>query len=198
MARLEVITGPMFSGKSEELIRRLKRATYAEQNVLVIKPKIDTRVDKKIASRRKKDKKDTKFEESESFPAHEVSSAHEFIELVSKHNPDVLAVDEVQFFPEWLLHIINELLDKYENSNFSIIVSGLDLDAWKKPFGIMPDIIAMADPSCVLRLAAICFKCKKRPANLTYKHGGSSERQIEVGDSEKYEARCWRCHKIPE
>lgn len=194
MARLEVITGPMFSGKSEELIRRLKRATYAEQDVLVVKPKIDTRTSKKISSRRKKDKKDAAFEESDSFPAHELSSAEEFVELVSQHKPDVLAIDEAQFFPKWLLELINELLDKNESSNFTIIVSGLDMDAWKKPFGIMPQLMAMADE--VQKLTAICFKCKKRVANLTYKHGGSSNQQIEVGDAEKYEARDRACHKL--
>ena len=201
MAKLEVITGPMFSGKSEELIRRLKRATYAEQNVLVVKPKIDTRTAKKIAARRKKDKKENEFEEFESFPAHEVSSEKEFIDLVSSHGPDVLAIDEAQFFTKTmptLPELIGELLDKYENSNMTILVSGLDLDAWKRPFGIMPEIITMADPNCVLRLSAICFRCKKRPANLTYKRGGSSQKQIEIGDSEMYEARCWFCHKLPE
>ena len=79
---IEVIAGCMFSGKTEELIRRLKRATYAEQNVLVVKPIIDTRSDKKILARRKKDKREQKFEEFDSFPAHEVNSAEEFIKLV--------------------------------------------------------------------------------------------------------------------
>lgn len=195
MARLEVITGPMFSGKSEELIRRLNRATYAEQNVLVIKPKIDTRNEKKIASRKKRDKKDTEFQESHSFPAQEVSTSKEFVELVSQHKPDVLAIDEAQFFQEWLLELIDEILDKETDTNFKIIVSGLDMDAWKKPFGIMPRLMAMADE--VVKLTAVCFKCKKRPANLTHKGGGSSNKQIEVG-SKIYSARCRVCHRLPE
>jgi len=194
MAKLEIITGPMFSGKSEELIRRLKRATYAEQNVLVVKPTIDTRSDKKVLARRKKDKREHKFEEFDSFPAHEVNSAEEFIKLVSTHNPNILAIDEAQFFSEWLLDLINELLDKNEDTDFTIIVSGLDMDAWKKPFGIMPQLMAIADE--VAKLTAICFNCKK-PANLTYKKSGSNSQKIDVGDSEKYGARCRTCHKLP-
>lgn len=202
MARLEVITGPMFSGKSEEVIRRLNRATYAEKNILVVKPKIDTRNEKKIASRKKKDKK-RNFEESDSFPAHEISSAEEFISLVSSHKPDVLAIDEAQLFTPsipTLPSLVNELLEKNENQDFTIIISGLDLDALRKPFGIMPDFIAMADPSCITKLSAICFQCKKRPANLTYlktESNGSKNQvmdsQILVGNFETYEARCWQC-----
>ena len=201
MTRLEVITGPMFSGKSEELIRRLRRESYAEQNILVIRPRLDTRTpDKKIASRRKKDRKDEKFEESESFPAQEVGSAEEFIKLVQEQKPDVLAIDEAQLFSESipnLPYLIDELLDKRDGSDFIIIASGLDLDAWRKPFGVMADIISIADPRFVLRLSAICFNCKKRPANLTHKIGGSSK-QIEIDNGKIYEARCWHCHKIPE
>ena len=195
MARIEVITGPMFSGKSEELIRRLRRATHAEQNVLVVKPKIDTRTERKIASRRKKDNSEKGFEESDSFPAHEVGSAKELIDLVTEHEPDILAIDEAQFFQEWLLELITELLDRHESSNLTMIISGLDMDAWKKPFGIMPKLMAIADE--VIKLTAVCFKCKKRPANLTYKGGGSSDKQIEVG-SKIYSARCRTCHKLPE
>lgn len=194
MARLEVITGPMFSGKSEELIRRLNRAIYAEQNVLVVKPKIDTRNEGKIASRKKKDKKDVKFEEFDSFPAHEISTSKEFVELVSQHKPDVLAIDEAQFFQEWLLELIDELLDKEEHTNFKIIVSGLDMDAWRKPFGIMPQLMASANE--VIKFSAVCFHCKKNDANLTYKKSGSRE-QVEVGNFEKYEARCRACHELP-
>lgn len=193
MARLEVITGPMFSGKSEELIRRLNRATYAEQNVLVIKPKIDTRNEKKIASRKKRDKKDTEFQESHSFPAQEVSTSKEFVELVSQHKPDVLAIDEAQFFQEWLLELIDEILDKETDTNFKIIVSGLDMDAWKKPFGIMPQLMAKANE--VTKFTAVCFHCKKNDANLTYKKSGSKE-QIEVGNFQTYEARCRTCHGL--
>jgi len=69
------------------------------------------------------------------------------------------------------------------------------MDAWKKPFGIMPKLMAMADE--VIKLTAVCFKCKKRSANLTYKRGGSSDKQIEVG-SNIYEGRCRACHKLPE
>ena len=184
----------MFSGKSEELIRRLNRATYAEQNVLVVKPRIDTRNESKIASRKKKDKKDTKFEENSSFPAHEISTAKEFVDLVSQHKPDVLAIDEAQFFQEWLLELIDEFLDKWGATNFKIIVSGLDMDAWKNPFGIMPQLMAKANE--VTKFTAVCFRCKKNDANLTYKKSGSKE-QIEVGNFQTYEARCRTCHKLP-
>ena len=193
MTRLEVFTGPMFSGKSEELIRRLNRATYAEQNILVIKPRVDTRNESKIASRKKKDKKDVKFEEYSSFPAHEISTSKELIELVSQHKPDVLAIDEAQFFQEWLLELIDNLLDEKENTGFKIIVSGLDMDAWGKPFGIMPQLMAKANE--VTKFTAVCFHCKKSDANLTYKKNGSRE-QIEVGNFQIYEARCRKCHRL--
>jgi len=193
MARLEVITGPMFSGKTGILINKLERATHADRNILVIKPKIDTRSEKKIASRKKKCIKDKKFEEFSSFPAHEVSTAKELVDLVSQHQPNVLAIDEAQFFPEWFLELINELLDKHDDSDLTIIASGLDMDAWKKPFGIMPQLMAIADE--VIKLTAICFECKKT-ANLTHKKAGTSKEQVDVGDAEKYSARCRACHRL--
>ena len=185
----------MFSGKSEELIRRLKRATYADQNVLIVKPVKDTRTEKKVASRRKNDKSERGFEESDSFPAHEINSAQELADLIAQHRPDVLAIDEAQFFEEWLPEQIHELLGKRGNSIFTIIISGLDMDHRTKPYGIMPQLMAMADE--VIKLTAVCFACKKRPANLTCKTGGSSDKQTEIG-SKIYEARCRICHKLPE
>ena len=196
MARLDLITGPMFARKSKLLIWRLEQESYIDKKILAIKPFVDTRTGKEIASRKNKAKDDKSFECGESFPAHPVGSALELINLIKEHQPNVIAVDEAQFFGDWLIDIIDELLDSHEkDEGFLIIVAGLDMDAWRKPFGIMP--ILMAKAHSVTKLTTGCFKCRKRQANLTYKKGGSSEKQIEVG-SEIYEARCHVCHKLPD
>ena len=194
MARFDVITGSMFCGKTEELIRRLNRAIHADKKVLVIKPQIDTRTKKEIAARRKKRKEDISFETCEKFEAHPVSSFADIRDLVNTLNPDVLAIDEAQFFLEtWIVDCIRELLDIKEGTDFSIIVSGLDMDYLQKPFGQMPNLMAIADT--VTKLSAICFKCK-REAVLTYRRPGSPTEQVVVGDFEMYEARCRSCHKL--
>ncbi|MDP3792348.1 MAG: thymidine kinase [bacterium] len=196
MARLDVITGSMFCGKTEELIRRLNRAIHANKKVLVIKPQVDTRAKREIAARRKKRKEDTSFEACEKFEAHPVNSFADIRDLVHKFNPDILAIDETQFFLEsWIVDCIKELLDMKEGSDFSIIVSGLDTDYLQKPFGQMPNLMAIADT--VTKLSAICFKCKKE-AVLTYRKPGSPTEQVVVGDFEMYEARCRSCHKLPD
>lgn len=196
MARLEVIAGPMFARKSKLLIWRLEQESYIDKKILVVKPRIDTRTEREIASRKKINKESAEFEKGDSFPAHPISSAEEFIALVKEHEPNVIGIDEAQFFDEKLLEAIDELLDKYEREdNFLIIATGLDMDAWRKPFGIMPDLMAKANQ--ITKLTTGCFKCRKRPATLTYKKSGSSDKQIEVG-SKIYEARCRVCHKLPE
>ena len=196
MARLDVITGSMFSGKTEELIRRLNRAIHADKKVLVIKPLLDTRAKKEITARRKRRREDTKSEAFINFEAHTVQSFAEIKELILKHRPDLLAIDEAQFFLEpWIVDCVRELLDMNENTDFTIIVSGLDTDYLQQPFGQMPHLMAIADT--VTKFSAICFRCKKE-AVLTYRKPGSPTEQVVVGDFEMYEARCRACHKLPE
>jgi len=196
MARFEVITGPMFSGKSEELIRRLNRALHADKKILAIKPRRDTRTKEEIAARRKRSKEDKEFVTFQKLDAHTVNSFIEIVELVNKHRPNVLALDEAQFFLDyWIVECVQELLDMNEKIDFTIILSGLDTDYLRKPFGQMPNLMAMADS--VLKLSAICFKCKGEGI-LTWRKPGSPTEQVLVGDTDIYEARCRSCHKLSE
>src|SRR3989344_2029112 len=97
MARLEVITGPMFSGKSEELIRRLHVASHSEKKILVLKPKKDTRSKEEVCSRKKNNKNDPDFKKFSSFPAFPVEFPADAQKLIDQHKPDILAIDEGQF-----------------------------------------------------------------------------------------------------
>ncbi len=188
MAYLEVITGPMFSGKSEELIRLLRRERIAKKKILVIKPAGDTRTAQEVAARTKDMESDI-FKKSASFPAQPVGSKDEVLELLNAEAYDVLGVDEAQFFDYWLLDLIKELKLDGTKADLRIIVTGLDLDAWGRTFGTMGDLMALANS--VQKLTAICFVCGK-DAMYTQKIGGS-KKQIEVGDTDIYEARCERC-----
>lgn len=193
MAHLKVITGPMFSGKTEELIRILHRSDLAGKRIVVVKPRIDVRSSEEIASRRTSGGESRDFAKSGSFPATPIDSADELAELMKKTQPNILAIDEAQFFEPWMYDYLSELLKHLSNTDLIVLVAGLDMDAWGRPFGIMPQLMALADE--VQKETAICFRCKK-PAILSQKLGSSSE-QVEVGDIETYEARCRVCHVIP-
>lgn len=192
--RLETITGPMFCGKSEELQRRLRRAAYANKRIIIVKPKLDNRNSRNIFQFIKDDKKLAKYE---LLKMAAVSSDAEMEALVSSLDFDVLALDEAQFFGKWMLGVLNKILQRGCRLNSVIIASGLDMDAWCKPFGIMPELMAMSDD--VLKLTAICLHCRGEngPAIFTQKKTSSKE-QVEVGDGDTYEARCRMCHYIPE
>lgn len=181
---LTVFAGPMFSGKSEALLARIKRARYARKIVLVVKPHIDNRTAGEIASRELNE--EGKFKKSSSAPAEIVANPAQLMELVSKTGCDVIAVDEAQFFEPWFVGLAHYLVWELGKD---IIVSGLDLDAWRKPFGIMPQLLAMADK--VHKMNAHCFQCGAE-ARFTQKLAGGQS-QIEVGDADKYEARCAEC-----
>lgn len=185
---LTVITGPMFSGKSEELIRILRRAKIAKKKILVVKPDRDTRTEKEIAARATDDEERI-FKKSATFPAHPVSTKDEIADLIEKSQCDILGVDEAQFFEYWFLDFLINLKRRKAGKNLKLIVAGLDMDAWGRTFGIMGDIMAAANE--VQKLTAICFSCGE-PAIYTQKIGGS-KKQIEVGDREIYEARCENC-----
>jgi thymidine kinase len=192
MARLEVITGPMFSGKTEESIRRLRRATFVRKRILVVRPSTDNRGARNIFDLIKGDDKLSRYERLASRVLNHVK---ELRSLIDSWKPDILAIDEAQFFGPELLEYLDELLEKKKSQNFTIIVAGLDMDAWRRPFGIMPQLLAMADE--VLKLTAICVACNgENPAIFTQKKGGTGE-QVEVGDAGLYEARCRACYYIP-
>ncbi len=188
MAQLDIYAGPMRSGKSKELIRRLGIFEVAGKRVLVIKPKRDDRTGMEIAARGRKEKS--------VFPAYPIENENELSALLSKNPCDVLAVDEAQFFENWLVDFIKKLLEENKGEDFLIIVAGLELNAWRKEFGPVGELMLEADN--VYKLKAVCNKCKRVPENaiFTQKIGGTPDQEIEVGD-EIYEARCRSCWTPP-
>jgi len=171
---IEVIAGSMFSGKSEELIRRLRRAKIARQKVQVFKPEIDARFsDNHIVSH--------------SEMRHESANIKAAKEVLAKVEPDteVVGIDEGQFFDDDLVNVANELARR----GVRVIIAGLDQDYTGKPFEPMPQLLAIAE--YITKTHAICMKCGQ-PANYSQRTFESDER-VAVGASDKYEARCRRC-----
>jgi thymidine kinase len=171
---IEVITGSMFSGKSEELIRRLRRAQIARQKVQIFKPVVDNRYsDSHITSH------SAMRIESEC-----VRSSRELLEQV-KPDTEVVGIDEGQFFDQELPAVVNTLADQGKR----VIVAGLDQDYLGKPFEPMPQLLAIAE--YITKTLAICVVCGE-PANHTQRLVESSERVL-VGAQGMYEARCRAC-----
>lgn len=193
MSYMKVVTGPMFSGKTEELLRILHRSALAGKKILVLKPKVDSRTENEIASRHKPDAAAREFKKNGSHPAIPVATMEEALAAIAEHQPSVLGVDEAQFFEPWIVELLCDLMRDHASTDLMIVVAGLDMDAWTRPFGVMPQLLAMADD--VQKETAICFKCKA-PAMYSQKLGGGDS-QVEVGDAEIYEARCRVCHEIP-
>jgi thymidine kinase len=176
---IEVICGPMFSGKSEELIRRLRRAEIARQRVQIFKHAIDARYDAaSIVSH-----------SQQSLPSEAVREAADVLDGVHDLT-EVVAVDEAQFFD----HDLVEVCDRLANQGKRVIVAGLDLDYRGRAFGPMPAIICHAE--YVTKQLAICMVCGE-PAGFTQRLTGSRDR-IQVGASGMYEARCRRHFEPPE
>jgi thymidine kinase len=174
---IEVITGCMFSGKTEELIRRLRRAQIAKQKVKIFKPKIDARYSKNsIVSHNE-----------QSLPSILIE---DIIEVLDHANgAQVIGIDEAQFFNESIIHICNKLASQGKR----VIVAGLDQDYTGKPFDPMPQLLAIAE--YITKQHAICVVCGN-PADRTQRKTTESERVI-VGAADIYEARCRKCHYIP-
>ncbi len=176
---IEVICGPMFSGKTEELIRRLRRAEIARQRVQVFKPAIDDRYSRSAIVSHNRDKEQ----------AIAVRSAVEILERVDA-DVDVVAVDEAQFFDERVIDVVERLADEGRR----VIVAGLDTDYRGRPFEPMPSLVAVAE--YVTKLLAICMECGN-PANRSQRRTGGAD-QVEVGAQERYVAVCRRCFERPE
>lgn len=193
MVRLEVITGPMFSGKSEELLRRLKRAAYADQRILLLKPIIDERKTRDIFQLAENDQKLAGYK---NITKQTVGSADDLKDGGRLLECDILAIDEVHFFGPWFEKILTSVIEVSQHLDITIAVSGLDMDYLRQPFGIMPNLLAKADE--VVKLTAVCAHCKGKngPAVFTQKKTETGK-QVEVGDEELYEARCRACHYIP-
>ncbi len=171
---LEVICGPMFSGKTEELIRRLTRAKYARQTVQIFKPAIDDRYD------------------SDSLVSHSEQSLEgeavaDLDELRDRLRPqvEVVGIDEVQFFSAGVVSFCQEMAD----SGRRVVVAGLDQDYRGTPFEPMPRLLAVAE--YITKLSAICVQCGN-PAHRSYRLAEDPQ-QVLVGSDEQYEARCRRC-----
>ncbi|UVW21537.1 thymidine kinase [Bacillus subtilis] len=181
---LELICGSMFSGKSEELIRRVKRATYAKQEVRVFKPVIDNRYSEAAVV----------SHNGTSMTSYAISSAADIWDHISE-STDVIAVDEVQFFDQEIVEVLSSLADK----GYRVIAAGLDMDFRGEPFGVVPNIMAIAES--VTKLQAVCSVCGS-PASRTQrlidgKPASYDDPVILVGAAESYEARCRHHHEVP-
>lgn len=181
---VEVICGSMFCGKTEELIRRLRRARIAKQQVQVFKPVIDNRYDvKKVTSHSGLDVDAQPVEHSE--------------DILAELDPSttVVGVDEVQFFDEGIIEVVENLADK----GVRVIVTGLDMDFRGEPFGCMPDLMAKAEK--VEKLQAICMVCGGSASRTQRLVNGEpahyEEPIVVVGAQEMYEARCRQHHQVP-
>lgn len=171
---IEVIVGSMFSGKSEELIRRLNRARIARQKVQVFKPRIDARYSAKEIASHSGQKHDSK----------PVATAAELMAAILPET-QVVGIDEGQFFDMALVDAVNELA----RNGKRVIIAGLDQDYTGKPFEPMPQLLSIAE--FITKTHAICVKCGNT-ANYSQRTVESDER-VEVGASDKYEARCRKC-----
>jgi len=177
---LEVITGPMFSGKSEELIRRLKRARIARQRVACYKPDIDLRYHRTSIA-------------SHSHQTHEASTVRNVEDLRAALFPqldvvEVVGIDEVQFLSAEIIPLINELIALGKR----VILGGLDMTFEAEPFGPVPALMAMADK--VTKLSAVCMVCGQSAIHT--QRLGASQELVLVGATGMYEARC-RTHFTP-
>lgn len=182
--QVEVICGSMFSGKTEELIRRVRRAQIARQKVQVFKPSIDNRYGTEQVS----------SHNGMHWDAIPVDRAERILELVDD-DTDVVAIDEGQFFNWEIAHVCEVLAGQ----GVRVIVAGLDMDFRGEPFGPMPLLMAQAER--VDKLQAICVRCG-RPASRTQRLINGRPASVDdpvilVGASEVYEARCRHCHEVP-
>jgi len=186
---LEVITGPMFAGKTSELIKRIERQAYAKRKVALFKPSIDDRYSRS----------DVVAHNGLRYRAYVVPTSEEgvksIVELTRKEGFDVIGIDEVQFFPMGIVDALNELADE----GVYAIASGLNLDFKAEPFPVMKELLVRADN--IVYLTAVCTVCG-RPATRSQRliNGKPAPRDspvIMVGGKESYEARCRLHHEVP-
>lgn len=184
MGSIEVITGCMFAGKTEELIRRIHILERTNNTVLVFKPAIDNRYSKsKVVSH-----------DGSAVEAIEVTSSLQILEHLRGVNVDAIAIDEIQFFDDSIVHLCEHLAD----AGYQVIVNGLDKDFRGEPFGVMPNLLSRAE--IVTKLTSICTVCKA-PANRTQRlidgqAASFDDPIVLVGASEAYEPRCRKHHVV--
>lgn len=182
----EIITGPMSCGKTEELLRRVKRCIIAQKKVKVVSPQIDTR---------------SKGDYIESrnglwLDAITVKDANDILHRINDSD-EIVAIDEIQFFDENIVNVVKTLISR----GVRVIASGLDLDFKGEPFGYMPELLCLADK--VDKLSAVCMKCGADNATRTQRlvNGIPVDKNsplIMIGGDETYEARCLKCYELPD
>ena len=181
---IECICGSMFSGKSEELLRRVKRGVIAKQNVLLFKPFIDNRYEENKVS----------THNGNTFESVNIDKSEEIYDYIKDKKYDIIGIDEVQFFDENIVEVINNLAD----NGIRVIVAGLDMDFKAEPFYPMPEIMAISE--MVTKLHAVCNKCGKEASRSQRLINGEPAKYddpiVVIGASESYEARCRHCHEI--
>ena len=170
---IEVICGSMFSGKTEELLRRLKRAQFAKLNIAVFKPQVDKRYDtQKVVSHNEN-----------TIQAIAVESTKDILRLAKQ--AQVVAIDEAQFFDSELITVCSELA----NARVRVIIAGLDMDFLGKPFGIMPELLAIAEH--ITKVHAICIDCCAI-ANHSFRMT-DDKNLIQIGEKKEYKPLCREC-----
>lgn len=181
---IECICGSMFSGKSEELLRRIKRGVIAKQKVLLFKPSIDNRYDENRVS----------THNGNSYDSISIEKSSDILNFVKDTNYDIIGIDEIQFFDNDIVKIINKLAD----NGIRVIVAGLDMDFKAEPFHPMPEIMAISE--MVTKLHAVCNKCGKEASRSQRLINGKPAKYddpiVVIGANESYEARCRHCHEI--
>ena len=180
---IELVIGPMYSGKSEELIRRLKRAQIAKQNIVVFKPQIDDRYSED----------DVVSHSGDSINAVPINKAHQIYDYIDSKT-QVVGIDEVQFFDDEVVDIAMDLAEK----GIRVIAAGLDMDFKGEPFGPTPRLLAVSE--FVDKIQAICSVCGQPATRSQRLINGEPARYndpiIQVGAVESYEARCRKCHVV--
>lgn len=181
---VEVISGCMFAGKTEELLRRIRVLSYGTQKIQLFKPLIDNRYDEHMVVSHN----GTKHQSIQ------ISKAKEILDHIDETS-EIVAIDEVQFFDEDIVMVVDALA----NHGIRVMVAGLDLDFRGEPFGVMPELITKAE--FVVKLTAICTKCgapgTRSQRNINGKPADYYDPVIMVGASESYEAVCRHCHEVP-
>lgn len=180
---LEVITGCMFAGKTEELIRRVRILQYAKKKIVIFKPSIDDRYSEV----------DVVSHSGESIQAFAIEKASQILDLIEE-DTEVVAIDEVQFFDDEIIKICDHLA----NNGVRVMVAGLDLDFRGEPFSVMPHLMTQAE--FVTKLTAVCMQCGA-PATRSQRYvngkpANYDDPVVMVGADESYEAVCRHCHKV--
>ena len=170
---IEVICGSMFSGKTEELLKRLRKAKLTKMKIAVFKPKVDSRYDSK----------DVVSHDKNTISSTPIEKAEDILQYVS--DVQIIAIDETQFFDDNLINVCNMLA----NTGKRIIIAGLDMDFLGQPFGVMPQLLAIAEK--IKKVHAVCVECGKEAS---YSFRKTTEKDlIKIGEKNEYKALCRNC-----